>query len=107
MHIHTVARTVGDLFDFSIHFISFLFIFLTLLLFLLLYTFYFCRDNTSKDPFSQCEQLQGICIQVNSEYVGTLMTTEMMTRMRRATSTTTCLIVDANLKHVNTQEYTI
>ena len=33
-----------------------------------------CKDNTSKDPFSQCEQLQGIYIQVKIEYVGTLMT---------------------------------
>ena len=32
-----------------------------------------------------------IHIQVKSEYVRTLMTTEMMTRMHRATSTTTCL----------------
>ena len=49
-----------------------------------------CKDNTSKDPFSQCEQLQGIHIQVKSRYMGTLTMTEMMTRMRR-TSTTTCL----------------
>ena len=28
-----------------------------------------CKDNTSKDPFSQCEQLQGIHIQVENEYV--------------------------------------
>ena len=26
-----------------------------------------CKDNTSKDPFSQCEQLQGIHIQVKFE----------------------------------------
>ena len=50
-----------------------------------------CKDNTSKDPFSQCEQLQGIHIQVKSEYVGTLMTTELMTQSR-TTSTTTCLM---------------
>ena len=33
-----------------------------------------CKDNTSKDPFSHCENLQnlqGIYIQVKSEYVGT------------------------------------
>ena len=28
-----------------------------------------CKDNTSKDPFSQCEQLQGIHTQVKSEHV--------------------------------------
>ena len=53
-----------------------------------------CEDNTSKDPFSQCEQnykeLQEIHIQVKSEYVDTLTMTEMMTRMRRTESTTTC-----------------
>ena len=48
-----------------------------------------CKDNTSKDPFSHCEQLQGIHIQVKSEYVGTLMTTDLMTQSR-TTSTTTC-----------------
>ena len=37
------------------------------------------------------KELQGIHMQVKSEYVGTLTMTEMMTRMRRATSTTTCL----------------
>ena len=34
-----------------------------------------CKDNTSKDPFSQCENLQnlqGIHIQVKSEHVGTV-----------------------------------
>ena len=44
-----------------------------------------CEDNTSKDPFSQCENLQnlqGIHIQVKSEYVGTLTTSEVMTRMQ-------------------------
>ena len=50
-----------------------------------------CKDNTSKDPFSQCEQLQGIHIQVKSQYMGRLTTTELMTRMRRTTSTTTGL----------------
>ena len=38
------------------------------------------KDNTSKDPFSQCEQLQGIHIQVKSEYVGTFTTIELVTR---------------------------
>ena len=54
-----------------------------------------CKDNTSKDPFSQCENLknwQGIHLQVKSQFLGTLTTTEVMTRMRRATSTTTCLM---------------
>ena len=46
------------------------------------------RQHTKKDPFSQCEQIQEIHMQVKSEYVGTLTTTELMTRMR---STTTCL----------------
>ena len=50
-----------------------------------------CKDNTSKDPFSQCEQLQGIHIQEKSEYVGTLKTTELMTQSR-TTSSTTCLM---------------
>ena len=40
----------------------------------------FCKDNTSKDPFSQCEQLHGIHIQVKSELVGTSTTIELMTR---------------------------
>ena len=34
-----------------------------------------CKDNTSKDPFWKCENLQnlqGIHIQVKSEYVGTI-----------------------------------
>ena len=50
-----------------------------------------CKDNTSKDPCSQCEQLQGIHIQVKSEHVGTLMTIELMTQSR-TTSTTSCLM---------------
>ena len=44
-----------------------------------------CKDNTSKDPFSQCENLQnlqGIRVQVKSEYVGILTTSEVMTRMQ-------------------------
>ena len=50
-----------------------------------------CKDNTSKDPFSHCEQLQGIRVQVKSEFVGTLMATELMTQSR-TTSTTTCFM---------------
>ena len=54
-----------------------------------------CKDNTSKDSLSQCDNLQnmqGIHIQVKSQYMGTLAMTEIMTRMRRATNTTTCLM---------------
>ena len=36
-----------------------------------------CKDNTSKDPFSHCEQLQGIHIQVESEYMARLTMTEI------------------------------
>ena len=39
------------------------------------YNLLMCKVNTSKDPFSQCENLQnlqGIHIQVKSEYVGTI-----------------------------------
>ena len=43
-----------------------------------------CND-TSKDPFSQCQQLQGIHVQLTSEYVGTLTTIELMTRKQRQT----------------------
>ena len=53
-----------------------------------------CKDNTTKDPFSQCENpqnLQGIHIQVKSECVGTLRTTELMTQSS-TTSTSTCLM---------------
>ena len=42
-------------------------------------------DNTSKDPLSQCGNLQnqqGIHVQVKSEYVGTWTTSEVMTRMQ-------------------------
>ena len=49
------------------------------------------EKTTSKDTCSQCDQLQGIHIQVKSEHVGTLMTTELMTQSR-TTSTTTCLM---------------
>ena len=50
-----------------------------------------CKDNTSKDPFSRCKQLTRTSNTRNSQYMGTSMTTELMSRMRRATSTTTCL----------------
>ena len=68
----------------------------------------FCKDNTSKDPFSQCEtlqNLQGIHIQVKSENVGTLTTSEVMTRMQ-SDKHYNMFNVAANLKHVNTHEYT-
>ena len=61
-----------------------------------------CKDNNSKDPFSQCEQLQGIHIQVKSEYVGTLTT---VTR-KQSDKHNNMFYVAANLKHVNTHEYT-
>ena len=63
-----------------------------------------CKDNTSKDPFSQCENLQnlqGIHIQVKSEYVGTLTTSEVMTRMQ-SDKHNNMYNVAASLKHVNT-----
>ena len=63
------------------------------------------KDNTSKDPFSQCEQLQGIHTRIRSPNMGTLTMTEMMARMRRATSTITCWTWTLPL-HVNTHEYT-
>ena len=66
----------------------------------------FCKDNTSKDPFSQCENLQnlqGIHIQVKSEYVGTLTTREVMTRMQ-SDKHNNMFNVAANLKHVETHE---
>ena len=65
-----------------------------------------CKDNTSKDPFSQCENLQnlqGIHMQVKSEYVGTLTTSEVMTRMQ-SDKHNNMFNVAANLKHVNTHE---
>ena len=65
-----------------------------------------CKDNTSKDPFSQCENLQnlqGILIQVKSEYVGTLTTSEDMTRMQ-SDKHNNMFHVAANLKHANTHE---
>ena len=49
-------RTVSDLFDFSIHFISFLFISLIFLLFLLPYTFHFLNVVDNK-PRTSAEEL--------------------------------------------------
>ena len=63
-----------------------------------------CKDNTSKDPFSQCEQLQRIHTQVKSEYVGTL-STELVTRMQ-SDKHNNMFNVAANLKHANTHKYT-
>ena len=63
----------------------------------------FCKDNTSKDSFSQCEQLQGIYIQVKSEYVGTLTTLELRTR-RQSDKHNNMFKVAANVKHVNTHK---
>ena len=43
------------------------------------------KTTPQKDPFSQDENLQnlqGIHVQVNSEHVGTLTTSELMTRMQ-------------------------
>ena len=64
---------------------------------------FFCKDNTSQEPFSQCEQLQGIHIQVKSEYVGTLTTSEVMKRMQ-SDKHNNMFNVAANLKHWNTHE---
>ena len=68
----------------------------------------YCKDNTSKDPFSQCENLQnlqGIHVQVKSEYVGTLITSELMTRTQ-SDKHNNMFNVAANLKHVETHENT-
>ena len=68
----------------------------------------FCKDNTSKDPFSQCENLQnlqGIHVQVKSEFVWTLTTSELMTRMQ-SDKHNNMFNVAANLKHVETHENT-
>ena len=67
-----------------------------------------CEDNTSKNPFSQCENirnLQGIHVQVKSEYVGTLTTSELVTRMQ-SDKHNNMFNVAANLKHVETDEDT-
>ena len=65
-----------------------------------------CKDNSSKDPFSQCENqqnLHGIHVQVKSEYVGTLTTSEVMTRMQ-SDKHNNMFSVASNLKHVNTHK---
>ena len=62
-----------------------------------------CKDNTSKDPFSQCEQSQGIHKKVKSEYVGTLTTIDLVTR-KQSDKHNNMFNVAANLKHVNTHE---
>ena len=65
-----------------------------------------CKDNTSKDPFSQCENLQnlqGIHTQVKSEYVGTLTRSEVMTKMQ-SDKHDNMFNVAANVKHVETYE---
>ena len=62
-----------------------------------------CKDNTSKDPFSQCEQLQGIHIQVKSEYGRTLTTIELVTRKQRDKHNN-MFNVAANLTHVNSHD---
>ena len=45
-----------------------------------------CKDNTSKDPFSQCENLQnlqGVNSRTGEKRIcGTLTTSELMTRMQ-------------------------
>ena len=64
------------------------------------------KDNTSKDPFSQCENLQnlqGIHIQVKSACVETLTTSEVLTRLQ-SDKHNHMFNVAANLKHVNTHE---
>ena len=38
-----------------------------------------CKDNTSKDPFSQCGSLQGIRVQVKVEYLVTAISLELTT----------------------------
>ena len=49
------------------------------------------------------QNLQGIHIQVKSEYVGTLTTSEVMTRMQ-SDKHNNMFNVAANLKHVETHE---
>ena len=64
------------------------------------------KDNTSKDSFSQRENLQnlqGIHIQVKREYVGTLTTSEEMTRMQ-SDKHNNMFNVAANPKHEETHE---
>ena len=65
-----------------------------------------CKDNTSKDSISQCDNLQNlqrIHRQVKREYVGTLTTSEVMTRMQ-SDKHNNMFNVAANLKHVETHE---
>ena len=64
------------------------------------------KDNTSKDPFPQFENLQNpqeIHVQVKSEYVGTLTTSEVMTRTQ-SDKHNNMFNVAANLKHVENHE---
>ena len=49
------------------------------------------KTTPQKTRFRSVNNWQGIQVQVKVNKWGTLMTTEMMTRMRRATNTTTCL----------------
>ena len=63
-----------------------------------------CKDNTSEDPFSQCEQLQGIHIQVKSEYVGTLTDDDWINDTKQSDKHNNMFNVAANLKHVHTHE---
>ena len=60
-----------------------------------------CED--SRDPFSQCENLPGIQVQVKSECVGTLTTSEVRTRMQ-SDKHNNMFNVASNLEHVNTHE---
>ena len=63
-----------------------------------------CKDNTSKDPFSQCENLQhlqGIHIQVKSEYLGTI-DNKWSNDTKHSDKHNNMPNVAANLKHVNT-----
>ena len=64
------------------------------------------KTTPQKDPFSQCENLQhlqGIHIQATNEYVGTLTTSEVTTRMQ-SDKHNNMFNVAANLKHVNTHK---
>ena len=65
-----------------------------------------CKDNTSKDPFSQWKQLQGIHMKVKSQFNGTLTTTEIIDTNAQYNKRNNMFNVDANLKHVNTHDYT-
>ena len=66
------------------------------------------KTTPQKTPFSQCENLQnlqGIRAQVKSEYVGTLTTIEIMTRMQ-SDKHNNMFNVAAHLKQVETHENT-